>query len=389
LRFLHVITSTDPAGGGPIEAIRQLRSPLAELGVDIEIASCDAPDAPWLSSTSVQTHALGPGTLAYGYTPRLLPWLRTNAARYDAVIIEGIWQYHSYAAWCAIRKTDTPYFVFTHGMLDPWFKRRYPLKHLKKWAYWPWADYRVLRDARAVIFTSEQERALARQSFWLYQANEVLIPYGTSAPPLVGGGPFLRAHPHLQDKRIVLFLSRIHQKKGCDVLLDAFAEVAGADEQLSLVIAGPDQRGWAALLQAQAKRLGLDRRVTWPGMVQGDMKWAAFQAAEVFCLPSHSENFGIVVAEALGCGRPVLISNKVNIWREVESDGAAFVDEDTVAGTARNLERWLGLDATEYSDMSERAQECFASRFQIQHSAARLIEIIEKHAPQASGKGKR
>ena len=90
--------------------------------------------------------------------PRLLSWLRENATRYDAVIVNGIWQYHSYATWLALHRSETPYFVFTHGMLDPWFKRRHPLKHLKKWLYWPWADYRVLRDAQAVIFTCEEER---------------------------------------------------------------------------------------------------------------------------------------------------------------------------------------------------------------------------------------
>jgi len=90
--------------------------------------------------------------------------------------------------------------------------------------------------------------------------------------------------------------------------------VVGKDERLHLVMTGPDQTGWQASLQAQAKRLGIDQRVTWPGMLRGDMKWAAFRAAEVFGLPSHQENFGIVVAEALAYGKPVLISDKVNIW---------------------------------------------------------------------------
>ncbi len=376
MRLLQVISSTNPAGGGPIEGVRQQRQAMAEVGVDFDIASCDPPDAPWLPSSASTTYALGPSSLKYGYTPRLLPWLRANAAGYDAVIVNGIWQYHSFATWRALRKTDTPYFVFTHGMLDPWFKHRYPVKHLKKWAYWPWADYRVLRDARAVLFTCEEERLLARQSFWFYRANEAVTGYGTADPPIVGPEPLLGAHPHLRGKRIVLFLSRIHQKKGCDLLLDAFAQVAGEDERLHLVMAGPDQTGWQTSLQAQAERLGIGQRITWTGMLQGDVKWAAFSAAEVFCLPSHSENFGIVVAEALAYGKPVLISNKVNIWREIEADAAGIVDEDTVEGTARNLRRWLALDAGGYEAMSAQARQCFASRFHVQRAAERLVEII-------------
>jgi len=380
LKLLHTISSMDPAWGGVVEGIVQLSSTLADLGVTAEIASSDSPDAPWLESSTVPIYALGPGHLSYGYTSRFVPWMRANIAQYDAVIVNGIWQYHGVATRQALRGMDTPYFVFTHGMLDPWFKRRYPFKHLKKWAYWPWAGYPLLRDAEAVIFTCEEERLLARRSFWLYQADEAVASYGTSSPPSASSKAFLQAHPHLRDKRIVLFLSRIHHKKGCDILLDAFAQVARADERLHLVMAGPDQTGWAASLQAQARRLGIDRAITWPGMLQGEMKWAAFKAAEVFCLPSHTENFGIVVAEALGCGKPVLISNKVNIWREIEVDAAGFVDDDTTTGTARNLRRWLALDAGGYADMSARARRCFESRFRIERAAERLVEIIEGHA---------
>lgn len=383
MKLLHVISSVNPKGGGPIEGVKQLYAPMQALGVDLEVACCDAPDAPWLANCGLPTvHALGPATGNYGYTPRLMPWLRDNAPRFDAVIVNGIWQFHSLAVRQALAGTKVPYFVFTHGMLDPWFKHTYPLKHLKKWLYWPWGEYRVLRDARAVIFTCEEERLLARQSFWLYRANEAVTSYGTSSPPNQGDAlaqRFLAAHPQLQGKRIALFLSRIHEKKGCDLLLDAFAQVAKQDERLHLVMAGPDQTGWTAVLKAQAETLGIADRITWPGMLQGDDKWGAFYAAEVFCLPSHQENFGIVVAEALACGKPVLISNKVNIWREIDSDAAGFVDEDTVDGTVRNLQRWLAMDAGGYAAMSERARQCFARRFHIQRAAERLVEIIREH----------
>jgi glycosyltransferase involved in cell wall biosynthesis len=384
LKLLHVISSINPQGGGPIEGIRQLQPPLKQLGMTVEIACCDAPDAPWLATSGLPTiHALGPSSSKYSYTSRLLPWLRENAPSFDAVIVNGLWQYHGLAVRQALARTKVPYFVFTHGMLDPWFKHTYPLKHLKKWLYWPWAEYRVLRDARAVIFTCEDERLLARQSFWLYRANEAVTAYGTASPPSNGNElaqRFLAERPPLQGKRIVLFLSRIQEKKGCDLLLDAFAHVAKADERLHLVMAGPDQTGWAATLRAQAEKLGIADCISWTGMLQGDDKWGAFYAAEVFCLPSHQENFGIVVAEALACGKPVLISNKVNIWREIEADAAGFVDEDTVDGTVRNLRRWLALDVNGYAAMSERARRCFATRFHIRRAAERLVEIIREHA---------
>ena len=157
-------------------------------------------------------------------------------------------------------------------MLDPWFKHTYPLKHLKKWLYWPWAEYRVLRDAQAVLFTSEDERLLARESFWFYQAREAVVAYGTRTPPDDAETlrtHFYAVHPELHGKTLLLFMSRIQEKKGCDLLIEAFAKVAGQDPNLHLLMAGPDQTGWIAKLQAQAGRLGIAERITWPGMLQG------------------------------------------------------------------------------------------------------------------------
>ncbi len=109
------------------------------------------------------------------------------------------------------------------------------------------------------------------------------------------------------------------------------------------------------------------------------MKWAAIFAAEVVCLPSHHENFGVVVAEALACGRPVLISNKVNIWKDIEAAGAGFVADDTVDGTTANFERWLALTPREYAAMTSRAAECFDKRFRVQGVVDRLLTIIGEH----------
>jgi glycosyltransferase involved in cell wall biosynthesis len=354
-------------------------------GNSVDVVCGDAPDARWLVGTGLsKVIALGPSYAGYRYCPRLLPWLRANSAQYDAVIVDGLWQYHGFAAWRALAGTQTPYFVFTHGMLDPWFKHTYPLKHLKKWLYWPWAEYRVLRDARRVIFTCEDEKLLARESFWLYEAREAVTSYGVSNPPANGAelaSKFIASHQGLVGARVALYLSRIHAKKGCDLLIDAFAKAVQQDARLHLVVAGPDQTGWVPKLQAQAQALGVAHRITWPGMLQGDMKWGAFYAAEVFVLPSHQENFGIVVAEALACGKPVLISNKVNIWREIEADGAGLVADDTLAGTHSLLARWLAMHPAEFVAMQAKTVSCFQRRFHVQRAADRLLEIIQEAKP--------
>jgi len=388
VNILRVISSLDPRNGGTIEGARRFDQKFADLGVSVEVVCLDSPNqSHFLTNYPATVHALGPSSGTYQFNAKLIPWLKANGPRFDVVIVDGLWQYHSFAVWRALRGTGVPYFVFAHGMLDPWFKRTYPMKHLKKWLYWPWAEYRVLRDAQSVIFTCEEERLSARKSFWLYRCNEVVTEFGTSAPPNDSEGlreHFLRKHAQLRGKRIFLFLSRIQEKKGCDLLVDAFAKVACNDLDIHLVMAGPDQTGLIANLKDQAARLGISDRITWTGMLQGDDKWGAFYSAEVFCLPSHQENFGIVVAEALACGKPVLISNKVNIWREIAMDGAGIVEDDSLDGTSKALEQWLALTPESKQQMQQSARHCFESRFHIDQVAQSLINILQVYtAPKA------
>ena len=383
MRILRSIHSVNPAGGGPIEGIRQVARIHQLAGHETEIVSLDPPDAPWVKECPVKVHAMGPARSGFGYSRKFVPWLAEHRADYDAVIVSGLWQYSGLGVWRALRGTDTPYFVFPHGMLDPWFKRTYPLKHWKKWLYWPWADYRVLRDARAVLFTSEEERRAARESFWLYRCNEIVVNYGVAAPAENGESQtqaVLERFPELRGRRAFVFLGRIQEKKGCDLLIRAFAKTAACDDSIRLVFAGPDQTGWAKQLAALAGELNLGGKILWTGMLSGDLKWGMLRLAETFVLPSHQENFGIAVAEALACGTPVLISNKVNIWREIEQDQAGFVDEDDELGTTRLIERWLALPGEEKKAMRMRAKQCFQSRYEVAGAAEAIIRTIQQTA---------
>jgi glycosyltransferase involved in cell wall biosynthesis len=381
MKILHIIRSVNPEGGGPIEGVLQLARIKQDHGHSVEILSLDAPDCLSVKECPLTVHAMGPGKGTYGYNGNFKSWLKTHAQNYDIFIINGIWQYHSFAVHSVLKKLNRPYFLFTHGMMDPWFKERYPLKHLKKWLYWPWGEYPVLRDAKKVLFTCEDEKILARQSFWLYRCNEQVVNYGTAGH--VGNAEeqrrlFLDNYPHLQGKRFLLFLSRVHPKKGVDLLIKAFAQTSKNQPDLQLVIAGPDQVGLLPELQQLAEKLGISDKITWTGMLKGDVKWGAYHSAEAFILPSHQENFGIVVAEALSCSLPVLISNKVNIWKEIDEDNAGFVVADTVEGTVDLISRWQQLDDQIKAEMRSNADSCFINRFEIKKAAMSLIKVFSE-----------
>ncbi len=389
MNLLHVIDSVDPRGGGPIEGILQWASLKESRFFNVSIASFDHPSAPYLSGIPVPVYALGNRGLPshdrwhrlpwvhYGYAPRMIPWLRANLHRYDVVVVNGLWNYSTFAARRVLVGSTIPYYVFTHGMLDPWFKKTYPLKSALKQVFWWFCEGPLLNNARAVLFTTEDERTLAHCAFLPYRLKDMVVGYGTndvSGDPATQIEAFLSLIPALRNRNYILFLSRIHPKKGCNLLISAFAPIVASHPQVDLVIAGPDQNGLKKGLVAQAQALGISDRIHWPGMLSGDAKWGAFRAAEAFVLPSHQENFGIVVAEAMACGKPVLLTDKVNIWREVLACEAGLVETDTAEGVARLLERYFALSREERDRMGRCARNGFLQRLEIKL----VINLIDK-----------
>jgi glycosyltransferase involved in cell wall biosynthesis len=376
-RLLHVVASFAPSAGGTTESIRRLAESCAGVSA-VEVACLDDPAASYVHGQRFPVHALGPAQGHYRYTPRLAEWLGRNLARFDGVVIHGLWQYHSYGSYRLVRHR-TPYAVFPHGMLDPYFKQAFPLKHFKKQVYWLAREYRVLRDARAVCFTTPIERDDAAGTLWPQRWNPVVVSLGSAAPPgdaATQRETFLARYPALRGRRFFLFLSRIHTKKGCDLLLEALGRVAPAHPDLDLVMAGPDEEGLRPQLEAQARRLQVERRVHWTGMLEGDLKWGALYAAEAFVLPSHHENFGIAVVEALACGVPVLISDKVNIWPDIANDHAGIVNPDTADGTHRSMETLLALQPEERRRMVGNGHACFRARYEMKGTAQALNDLF-------------
>jgi len=387
MRFLHVIPSIDPCGGGPAEGVRQLCVLYRMAGHDVEVASLD--DSRSLAGLDfpATVHALGPAWGIYGLSLHMLPWIRKNAHRFDVVILNSIWQYSTVAAWLALYGSGIPYAVFTHGMLDPYFRDRYPLKHLKKCVYWELILRRILNNADTIFFTAEEEKVLARQSFRGYKVHETVVPYGSFGPECdlqIARESFLTQWSELRGKRLLNFMGRIHPKKGIDYLIEAFSRTMAMHEDVQLVIAGPDQVGWKTELERLAERFGVKEKITWTGMLRGEMKWGALAASEVFVLPSHQENFGIVVAEAMACSLPVILSNKINIWRECAQYWAGLVDNDTVEGTVSSLSRWAELNASEIEALRARSKSCFDRYFNLNYTADRLVGSVEKLARQKS-----
>lgn len=385
MRILFVIRTLNPAWGGPVQGFKNLSLQAQKHGLDVEVVCVDDPSSPWLKGWHLPVHAVGKGSLGmYGYSAQLDRWLAANIQKFDAVVVHSIWMYFSYAAWKAAKRHQVPYYLFIHGALDPWFQQYYPSKNLKKKIYWRLFESKVMRDAAAVLFTTEEEKQLAHNAFLPYQCNPAVVGYGITSPPGTQGAVDRRAamhefsalYPALNGRKFCLYLSRIHEKKGIDLLLESYARLKNEYEDTALVMAGPGDPATVEKFQALSNQLGLQDRVLWTGPLYDAAKWAAMRAADMYILPSHQENFGISVVEALACNTPVLISNKVNIWREVEQESAGIVEPDTLEGTTRLLKRWAGLAQNQQDTMRTHARACYQRYFDIETNSRIFIELI-------------
>jgi glycosyltransferase involved in cell wall biosynthesis len=381
MKLLRVIDTLNPRTGGPLAGLRALTPVLASLGHATTVVTVDAPSSAGVVVGAEVQH-LGPARGSYRHNRALRPWVERHAREFDAIIVHGLWQNLGRSVYLATRGQAVPYFIFPHGMLDPWFRRAYPHKHLKKMLYWRLAEQHVLREAAAVLFTCEEERRLARDSFAPYRCTERVVNYGIAAP--LGDGPRQRAAwqarvPELRDRPFLLFLGRIHRKKGLDMLLEAYLHLRSwCPRAPVLVIAGPaEDAAWQSRLAARAAAFPAFAPVIWTGLLEGDAKWGALRSAAAFVLPSHQENFGLAVVEALAVGTPVLLSHQVNIWREIVADGAGMAAPDTAAGITGLLAAWHYATPSQLTAMRAGAARCHAERFDLPAVARSLVATVE------------
>lgn len=386
MKILSVISSMDPVKGGLSQGVRNLVPALAALGVQSEVLSFDAPGADFLGQDDFPIHAIGPAKGPYAYCAGLRPWLEENVSRFDAVIAQGLWLHNNAGTWRVMRQLRRAqsaggprFYVMPHGMLDPYFQkapeRRW--KALRNVLAWKLFEGAAVNGADGVLFTCAQELLLAREPFSPYRPQRELdVGFGIQAPPPLTAAmapAFAARCPGLEGRPYLLFLGRVHEKKGTDLLLRAYLDLRRERPDMpALVIAGPgleSDHGRSLLAMADGHP-----DVYFPGMLRGDEKWGALYGCDAFVLPSHQENFGIAVVEAMACGKPVLISPQVNIWRECAPGG--LVDEDNDAGVARLLTRWFALSPAERSARGVAAFAAYRRHFAAGEAAQRLLRAL-------------
>jgi glycosyltransferase involved in cell wall biosynthesis len=378
VRILHVIPSVSAIYGGPSRAIGFMTTALAAAGHDVDIATTNADGdrdldvelgAPIVSEGVTTRYFSRHGRVSWKPSWSLGRWLWENVARYDVVHAHACFSYTTAAAAIAAEHARVPLVVRPLGTLDAWSIGE---KRWKKAPYYALVERRNLVSAAAIHVTSTIEAdGVARLGF---AHKTVTIPIGVPVPNVVA--PRARAGRPLS----LLFLSRIHPKKGLPILLAAIAKARADGLDVTLTIAGNAEDGYEQVVDRRVVELGLGAHVTRVGYVDGAEKEALYAAADLFVLPSYQENFGIAVAEAMGRGVPVIVTDAVALASEVrEVDAGAVVKVDDVEGLARAFSEFADDDRRLAA--GRRARAMVIDRFSVPASARALASLYRRLAP--------
>ena len=380
MKILHVISSLNPAHGGPVENIKKFCKYYANHGSIGEIVCSDNPKDKWLKNKNLpKIYALGPKKFKYSFNIKLLQWLYKNSNDYDILIINGVWQFHSLAVWLASKKNKTPYFVFPHGMLDPYFNKKGFFHLLKKKIYWNLIESKVLNESESVLFTSKIEKKLADKNFKSHNDKGMVLGYGVEGIPKDYNNnkdSFLKKNK-LKKHTYILYIGRFHKKKGIDLLIKSYAKIVKLNQTFKLVLTGPQNEYLKKDLFNLIKENDLNDKVIITGPLYENFKWQLIKNCSVLCLTSHQENFGLVIAEALSCSKPVLITNQVNIHHKINYYKAGFVCEDNLIGVTRMMKKYIDINSRNYNLMCKQAKKCFDDNYKIGKIVYKLLSLLK------------
>ena len=384
MRILHVIASLAPRYGGPPKACLEYCRELVRQGCDVAIYTTNV-DGPVNLDVPTDAPVFRDGVETRFFpvqTPRefkvslpLAAALRREIPRRDLVHIHSLYLFPSAIAAHYCRQFGVPYIIRPHGMLDPYIFHRHRWRKAVCETLFEW---RHLNGARAIHYTTKEEERLA--STPRVRTPGVVVPIGLDPAEYAVDVPadelFVR-WPELAGRRLVLFLGRINFKKGLDLLVDAFDRLAKRDPDVHLVIAGPEDPDYAAQVRNWVRERGLTERITFTGMLMGRDKLAAFHAAELFVLPSYSENFAIATAEALACGVPVVISDRVNLYPDVAEAKAGIVVPCDAGAVERAIAALLE-DRDLARSMGARGRALIEERFAWPLVGRQLLAVYER-----------
>lgn len=377
MRILHIVPSYLPFEkyGGPVYSVHLLCKYLLKKGVDIKVFTTaknfkkeDIIDGVKINYFNYY------GYEHYNFSPSFFINLLKEIKNFDLIHITAIWNFPVFAGSFISRKFKIPYIISPIGTLDPdVFKRKsYVLKKI----YYNLISKKNLEKASLIHYTTEYEKERTEKYFKIKNKG-IVVPRGIELEKFKNqDDSIFNRFSFLKNKKYILFLSRINWKKGLDILIPAFYKISKEFKNIYLLIAGPDNEGYGNKIKKLIKDYGIENKIIFTGPLYGNEKISVFKNAEIFVLPSYSENFGLAAVEAMASGTPIIISNKVGIYKEIKRYKAGIVVETNIESLYNGIKILLKNNNLK-KEISENAKKIVKNEYDIEKVADKMIEVYE------------
>ena len=362
IKVVSIIDSVKLKDGGPSHSLADIAKSNLYNNINHDIVHLGSREN-YKYSDKIKYINLNDGYFKYGVSIRLIFWLIKNRKKYKKFFFHGLWQFQTLIARI-ILKND--YYVFTHGMLDPYFGKE-KIKTLKKKIYWYFFERENLKKSKAVLVNSQTEVNHLKKTFVNTKGiNIKRVNYGIIKPKINTNKKILKnKYPFLKKNKYILFIGRINPKKGLSLLIKSFAKIKSKKNYI-LIISGPiENQSFKKKLDKSIEANNLKNKIFFTGFVEGNNKWSFIKFSEFTVLPSYGENFGVSVVESLSMGKPVILSNKVGLSKTVKKYSCGIIHNLNIKSLSSSIENAISFSKNKKMKLSKASIKCFNQNYNL------------------------
>ena len=375
-KILRIISSLNPEYGGPPAAIVDSTIALNKIGFKVDIVTHDNKESQFVKIKNTTIHNLGPSLLGdYNLNFKFTKWLIQNRSKYDLFIVHGLWQFNTLAARLFLKKK---YYVFVHGQLDPSYKKFF-FNKIKKFIYWNLIEKKNLKDSKFILLTNKKEKDLLNDTYVNTKGlKKKVVGYGILEPKYDTSKVkkiFYKKFKSLKDKDFYIYLGRFHNKKGCEIIMNAVKYFSLRKKPINVLMCGSNNI-YKKYLQKISKDLNIEKNIIWSNFLKNDIKLGALLSSKAMLLPSYGENFGVALVEAMACGIPVLTTNKVNIYNYIIENNAGYISSPNNVNFIKIINKFENLKKSNITQLKKNAYRCFKNNFLLSKKIKILAEYI-------------
>ena len=375
-KILRIINSMNLKFGGPPKAIRDSSINLKENGFEVDILTNDEPGSKYFNHKGIKIINKGPGVGSYGFNLKQFFWLLKNRSKYNFFIVHGLWQFQSFMARLLLRNK---FIIYAHGSLGLVFKK-YFFKKIKKNLYWMLIEKKNLQSAKALILTSEGEKSVLKNTYVnTDRINKRIINYGSLIPNFNKKKVlklFYKNFPKLKKKKFLLYLGRIHDGKGCDILINSLHRLKKRNLHPILFMAGRNNSYKTELIKL-TKQLKLYNQIIWSDQILGNLKWGAISASSGMLLASHGDSHPNAIVESLSLGKPVIVTNKVGTYKTINQYNCGYVANDNTQDFSLKLISFLKLKKNQLTLLNKNSKKCFNENYNLTKMKNSLSDYLK------------